>query len=82
MKAKLTLSLPEAVIHDAKRIAEDRGTTVSALFQHSVEQWRQPDPADIRPLRQGRPELAHLLGAFSPRPAFDARSERIRRKHG
>ncbi len=82
MRAKLTLSLPEKTILEAKRIAKLRNTTVSALFQASLEQWRSRGGDDGSAGEEGEGGMSDLLGAFRPRAPFDARSARIREKHG
>jgi hypothetical protein len=82
MRTKLTLSLPQKTIQTAKKIAKIRGTTVSALFSESVDQWRtmamNPKEAHLR----RSPDLNALLGAFQAKPPFDRKSEHIREKHG
>ncbi|MCC5808161.1 MAG: hypothetical protein JJU00_17675 [Opitutales bacterium] len=82
MKSKLTLSLPEKTIKDAKRIAKARRTTVSALFAASLEQWRTESGELDRSEAVKRSNMADLLGAFRQQAPFDARSARIREKHG
>lgn len=83
MRSKLTLSLPEKAILEAKQIAKVRRTTVSALFEASLDQWRSSlgDEA-AGSERQHHNGMEDLIGAFRPQAAFDARSARIRRKHG
>jgi hypothetical protein len=82
MKTKLTLSLPQKTIRTAKQIAKTRGTTVSALFAESVDQWRNlavnPQEAHFHK----SPDLNALLGAFQSKPPFDKKSGHIREKHG
>lgn len=82
MRSKLTLSLPEKTILEAKRIAKVRRTTVSALFEASLEQWRSG--MDEAPTAGTVDEggMADLIGAFRPEAPFDSRSSRIRQKHG
>ncbi len=82
MKSKLTLSLPEKSIREAKQIAKMRQTTVSALFELSLDQWKSMPGGDTA--ASGRPDdgMGDLIGAFRPQAGFDARSTQIRRKHG
>ena len=82
MKTKLTLSLPQKTIRTAKKIAKIRGTTVSALFAESVDQWRNVAMNSQEEQFRGSPDLNALLGAFESRPPFDRKSEHIREKHG
>lgn len=85
MRARLTLSLPEKTILEAKRIAKLRNTTVSALFQASLEQWRSrgSDAGSAgEEGEEGKGGMSDLLGAFRPQAPFDARSARVREKHG
>lgn len=82
MRAKLTLSLPEKTILEAKRIAKLRNTTVSALFQASLEQWRVRGGESESASEEGEGGMSQLLGVFRPQAPFDARSARIREKHG
>jgi CRISPR/Cas system-associated protein Cas7 (RAMP superfamily) len=78
MKTKLTLSLPEKTILEAKQIAKRRNTSVSALFEQSLAFWKQTS----RQQESLPGEMTDLLGVFTPEPPFDERSARIRRKHG
>lgn len=82
MKTKLTLSLPEKTVLEAKRIAKIRRTSVSALFAASLEQWRSSPDATTQTSALKSKGMADLIGALRPQPSFDARSDRIRRKHG
>lgn len=82
MKTKLTLSLPEKTVLEAKRIAKIRRTSVSALFAASLEQWRGSQAATDQTNAWKNNGMADLVGALRPQPSFDNRSERIRRKHG
>lgn len=82
MKSKLTLSLPEKTILEAKRIAKQRNTTVSALFSESLQFWHVSDASSFTdPEFSGR-GLEDLIGVLSAKPAFDEKSARIREKHG
>jgi len=82
MRSKLTLSLPEKTILEAKRIAKVRRTTVSALFEASLEQWRS-GIGEAHPASTLKADgMADLIGAFRPEAPFDSRSARIRQKHG
>lgn len=82
MKTKLTLYLPEKTVDEAKRIAKMRRTSVSALFAASLDQWRGlQDPMDPPTARKSN-AMADLIGVLRPQVPFDARSDRIRRKHG
>jgi hypothetical protein len=49
---KLTLSADKAVIERAKRLAERRGTSVSAMFSEYIRSISAPEPA--APGRAGR----------------------------
>jgi hypothetical protein len=78
MKTKLTLSLPEKTILEAKQIAKRRHTSVSALFEQSLVFWKQTGQQQELPDE----EMTDLLGVFTPEAPFDERSARIRSKHG
>lgn len=82
MKSKVTLSLPEKTILEAKQIARQRHTTVSALFAESLHHWHLNRETTTPQPDSERDGMADLLGVLSPKPAFDARSSRIRKKHG
>ena len=82
MRSKLTLSLPERTILEAKRIAKARRTTVSALFEASLDRWRASLAGDSPLGELGDDSMSDLIGALRPQPAFDPRSARIRKKHG
>jgi hypothetical protein len=82
MKTKLTLSLPEKTIREVKKIAKQRNTSVSALFEQSIPLWRVT-PNRNEPSGTGwENDLSDLLGSLEPQPAFDARSKFLREKHG
>lgn len=82
MKSKLTLSLPEKTIQEAKQIAKVRHTTVSALFAESLHHWRVLGDTSPPQSSSTQNDMADLLGILSPKAAFDARSSHIREKHG
>jgi len=82
MRSKLTLSLPEKTILEAKRIAKVRRTTVSALFEASLDQWRTALGGKRQSNALNENAMVDLIGAFRPQDAFDTRSAHIRRKHG
>ncbi|MDA3872935.1 MAG: DUF6364 family protein [Kiritimatiellae bacterium] len=82
MRSKLTLSLPEKTILEAKQIAKVRHTTVSALFAESLHQWQLLGDTSSSPSNSTPNDMADLLGILTPKAAFDARSSRIREKHG
>lgn len=82
MKSKLTLSLPEKTIAEAKHIAKLRRTTVSALFAESLLQWRFDAHRGVGTEPEAPQDMTDLLGVFSSQPPFDARSAAIREKHG
>jgi hypothetical protein len=82
MKSKLTLSLPEKTISEAKQIAKLRRTTVSALFAESLLQWRFDTHNGLGTAMEPPQDMADLLGVFQAQPPFDARSSAIREKHG
>ncbi|MCC5845593.1 MAG: hypothetical protein JJU05_15195 [Verrucomicrobia bacterium] len=82
MKSKLTLSLPEKTISEAKQIAKRRHTTVSALFAESIHHWQIGAGSASSPSTDFPIEMSDLLGVLSPQPPFDARSKHIREKHG
>ncbi|MCC5848162.1 MAG: hypothetical protein JJU29_08715 [Verrucomicrobia bacterium] len=83
MKSKLTLSLPEKTISEAKQIAKRRHTTVSALFAESLQYWKfDASPCCLTTSDHEENEMADLLGAFTPQAPFDTRSAHIREKHG
>ncbi len=81
MQSKLTLSLPEKTICEAKQIAKRRCTTVSALFAESVHQWSFDQESERCADKNITADMSDLVGAFSAQTAFDARSARIREKH-
>lgn len=82
MKTKLTLSLPEKTIREVKKIAKQRNTSVSALFEQSIPLWKvkQIDKETLIP--EWESTLSDLLGSLDTQPAFDARSKYLREKHG
>lgn len=83
MKSKLTLSLPEKTISQAKQIAKRRHTTVSALFAESLKQWQFEPIIPRQEEKEDYPdEVQELIGIFTSQAPFDARSARIREKHG
>jgi hypothetical protein len=82
MRTKLTLSMPETTVRDAKQIAKMRQTTVSALFATSVNQWKAAMRDAGSAPAHTHPEIAGLLGIFRPQKPFDIRSAKIREKHG
>lgn len=85
MKSKLTLSLPERTIAEAKQIAKNRHTTVSGLFAESLTLWktnRTPQFEADAYRQNAQASMDDLLGVFSAKPPFDERSFRIREKHG
>ena len=83
MKSKLTLSLPEKTILQAKQIAIHRRTTVSALFAESLKQWQFEPGPPFKPENHDYPDdVRELIGIFSSQAPYDARSARIREKHG
>jgi len=82
VKTKLTLSLPAAKIQSAKQIARWRNTTVSALFEESIESWERAAANASIEQTEASGELEALLGAFATQPPFDRKSARIRQKHG
>lgn len=82
MKSKLTLALSEKTILEAKQMAKDRHTTVSALFAESLHHWRVLGDTSTPQPQSAPKDMEDLLGILSPKAAFDARSSRIREKHG
>jgi hypothetical protein len=85
MKSKLTLSLPEKTILEAKKIAKDRHTTVSGLFADSLTLWKADRASQFKDEMVGpkaKGGMHDLLGVFSAKAPFDERSSRIREKHG
>lgn len=85
MKSKLTLSLPEKTIKEAKKIAKIRHTTVSTLFAESLTFWKTNIASQRGEEMAGQNtenSMHDLLGAFSAKTPFDERSSRIREKHG
>lgn len=85
MKSKLTLSLPERTIAEAKQIAKNRHTTVSGLFAESLTLWKtnRKPPFEAGVCEQNaQAGMDDLIGVFSAKPPFDERSSRIREKHG
>ncbi len=81
MKSKLTLSLPEKAIREAKQIAKMRRTTVSALFEWSLDQWKSWPGDDASSSARQEDGMADLIGVLRPQSGFDARSTHTRRKH-
>lgn len=82
MRIKLTLSLPEKSVREAKQIAKMRRTTVSALFEQSLDQWRSTPGDEGSVSARMADGMADLIGVFRPQSGFDVRSTHIRRKHG
>ena len=85
MKNKLTLSLPEKTITEAKMIAKIRHTTVSGLFEESLTFWKTNSAPQLGEEMIGqntKGNMHDLLGVFSTKVPFDERSAQIREKHG
>jgi len=85
MKGKLTLSLPTQTITEAKIMAKQRNTSVSGLFSESLMLWKSNMASQFGDGTLGQDSkggMQDLLGAFSSQRPFDARSARIREKHG
>jgi hypothetical protein len=85
MRSKLTLSLPEETITEAKQIAKIRHTTVSGLFAESLTLWKTNHRSQFGKERVGQNaqnDMTDLLGVFSAKAPFDEKSSRIREKHG
>lgn len=82
MKSKLTLSLPEKTIREVKKIAKQRNTSVSALFEQSIPLWRVKRNGRDSSAPGWENDLSDLLGSLEPQSAFDVRSRHIREKHG
>ena len=81
MTTKLTLSVPEETVNKAKRYAALHGTSVSAWFTAAVEAL--PDkPGSLDAVLAEWPDLRDFVGIVSEPKPFDARSERILKKHG
>ncbi len=81
MKSQLTLSLSEKVIREAKQIAKMRHTTLSALFERSLEPWKHSLPGDDGSSNARQEDvMADLIGVLRPQSGFGARSTHIRRK--
>jgi hypothetical protein len=71
---KLTLSVDRNVIEKAKRIAEDRGTSVSAMFSQFVESvsaGTDADRAKLGPMTRRAIGLAKLPADKSDRQLIE-----------
>lgn len=71
---KLTLSADKAVIEKAKQVAEQRGTSVSAMFSQYIDalttpRQSRPKPAPITRQLRG---LAKVSAKTSDRELFEA----------
>ena len=78
---KLTLSVDEAVVEHAKRIAERNGTSVSAMFTQFVRSMAEP-PSDrdkIGPLTRKATGLAQFPDGKSDRELLE---DALAEKHG
>ncbi len=82
MKNKLTLSLPSETILHAKRIAKERQTSVSRLFEWVIDSELSAHHNRSVDILRVQPELRKLTGILRATPPFDARSVQIRKKHG
>ena len=82
MKSKLTLSLPAKTILEAKKIAKQRRTTVSALFAQSLKNWQFDSGPQSGAEADPQHDMSDLLGVLPPTSSYDARSAHIRAKHG
>jgi hypothetical protein len=81
--AKLTLSAGRDVIEKAKRLAEERGTSVSALFSRYIESIddsgsRRP-PGKMAPVTRRLRGLARVSPERSDRELFE---DALLEKHG
>ena len=73
--SKLTLTVDQKVIRDAKRYAAARGTSVSRLVERYLDLLSKPPKADDQ-----TPVLRMLRGAARGAPA-DARRRHLNRKY-
>lgn len=82
---KLTLSADKDVIEKAKHLAEERGTSVSAMFSQFVRSASGSTQADKRSLR-GLPPITRRLAGIAKIPADKSYreliEESIMEKHG
>jgi hypothetical protein len=65
---KLTLSADRRIVADAKRLAESRHTSVSALFARFVEGLKRVDqvkPQQLGPITRRAAGLVHLPDSIS-----------------
>ncbi len=65
---KLTLSADQDVIERAKRLAEERGTSVSAMFSQYVEALSTAGRADSQTRRKPAPITRRLRGLAKVSP--------------
>jgi hypothetical protein len=81
-KVKLTLSVNEEAVAQARDYGKRHGKTLSALFEEKAFELGGGGREDVARLLRKHPELRSLVGAFRPSRPFDERSAHYRRKHG
>ena len=74
--AKLTLSVNDQVIEAAKRLAAERGTSVSALVERYLDYLTSP-PGPV----SKTPVLDRLRGIAAGAPDLEAQHEHWKRKY-
>jgi len=78
---KLTLSVDEGVVAQAKRLAKQRGTSVSAMFSQLVRSMSQEDRGSqkLGPLAR---KASGLAAAPSNKPDREVLEEALLEKYG
>jgi hypothetical protein len=81
-KVKLTLSVNEEAVAQARYYAKKHGRTLSSLFEEKAAELETANQLSTDQVLEDCPELRRLVGAFKPSEPFDARSAYYRKKHG
>lgn len=81
MLTKLTLSVDEDVVAQAKRLAAEQNTSVSAMFSRIVRAMAEQSqsPSDLGPITRQVAGIVKLPKGKSPR---DVLTEALVEKHG
>lgn len=79
---KLTLNAEPDVIEKAKKMAHERGTSVSALFSQFVRSASKPDDASRPTLGPITRRAAGIAKLSSDKPYRELIEKAIRDKHG
>ena len=78
---KLTLSMEEETIEEAKRLAAERGTSVSAMFSRIVQAMaHEPgEGIEIGPITR---RLSGIISLPEGKPAWDVLTDALMEKYG